>query len=67
MAASTEGRESNLRHDQSGFESQKAFQPKLCTIIMAYCLLSNGPQFVQAEVFNFDGKLVNVSAIPVTV
>jgi len=33
----------------------------------AYCLLRNGPQFAQVGVFNRDGKLVSVSAIPVTV
>jgi hypothetical protein len=30
-----------------------------------YCLLSNGFQFLHIEVFNRDGKLVSVSAIPV--
>jgi hypothetical protein len=30
----------------------------------AYCLLMNGPQFAQVEVFNHDGKLVSVSATP---
>ena len=59
--------ESKLRHDQSGFESQKAFQPNLCPSIDAYCLLSSGPHFVHHEFFNRDGTLVNVSAIPVVV
>jgi len=30
----------------------------------AYCLLTNGPQFVQFEVFKRGGKLVSVSATP---
>jgi hypothetical protein len=33
----------------------------------AYCLLDNGPQFDHVGVFNSEGKLVSVSAIPVTV
>jgi len=57
----------NLRHDQSGFESQKAFQPRLCPLIKSYYLLSNGLQFVHVEVFSREGKLVSVSAIPVMV
>jgi len=31
----------------------------------AYCLLKNGPQFV--EVFNRDGKLVSAGATPIIV
>ena len=46
------------RHDQSGLEPQKAFQPMLCTLIKTYCLLSNGPHFVHIEVFNHDGNLL---------
>jgi len=29
-----------VTHDQSGFESQTAFQPKSCLLIKAYCLLN---------------------------
>jgi len=32
-----------------------------------FCLLSYGPQLAQVGVFNREGKLVNVSAIPFTV
>jgi len=53
--------EPNLRHGQSGFESQKIFQPNLYPRIDAYCLLSNGPHFVHLEVFNRDGKLVSLA------
>jgi hypothetical protein len=55
--------ESNLRHDQCGFETQRHFQPKLCLLIKVYCLLSNCGQFAHFEVFNRDGKLVSVGAI----
>ena len=57
----------NLRYYQFGFESQKAFQPKLCPLIKDYCLLSNVLQFVHVEVISGEGKLVSVSAIPVMV
>jgi len=53
-----------FRHDQSGFESQKGFQPKLCLPVKVYCLLSNGPRFAQVDIFKPDGKIVCVSAIP---
>jgi len=46
----------NFRHGPSGFESQKAFQPKLCPPYKAYCLLSNGPQFAPVAVKDRDGK-----------
>jgi len=35
--------------------------------IEAYCLLSNGPPFVDLDVFNSEGKPASVSAIPVIV
>jgi hypothetical protein len=43
-----------LRHNQSGFTTQKAFQTKLCTLIKAYCRLSNGLLFAHVEVFISD-------------
>jgi len=49
-------RESCFRHDQSVFESQRAFQPKLCPLKKAYDLLSNGPHLVHVEVFKRDGN-----------
>jgi hypothetical protein len=51
------------------FKSQEAFHPRFCLRppIVAYCLLSNGPSFVYADVFNRDGKLIKVSVIPVIV
>jgi hypothetical protein len=61
-------RKFNVRHEKSGDASQKAFQPKLIPPpIEAYCHWSKGPQFVHVEVFNNDGKLVSVSAIPIIV
>ena len=62
-------RECNFGHEQSVFESQETFQPKFCLSppILAYCLLNNGPSFVYVDLFNRDGKLVNVSVIPVIV
>jgi len=60
-------RKSDVRRDQSGFASQEAFESKLLPPpTEAYCLLSNGPQFAHVEVFNSDGKLISLSAIPVT-
>ena len=55
-------RESNTRHNQSGFEPHKAFQAKLYPLIKTYCLLSNGPQFVQ--VYKREGKRAGVSTLP---
>jgi hypothetical protein len=43
----------NFRHDQSGFKTQKSFQPKFCPLHKAYCLLSIGPLFAHV-VFNFN-------------
>jgi hypothetical protein len=47
------------------FKSQET-QPKFCLPppIVAYSLLRNGLSFVYVDVFNRDGKLVNVSVIP---
>jgi len=61
--------ESNRRLDQSAFESQNAFQPKLCSLIKTYCVLSNtcSPQFVHIEVIKSDGTIVRASAIPVPI
>jgi hypothetical protein len=56
-----------LRHDPSVFQSQKSFHPMLHSFIKAYCLLSNGPQFVHVELFNRDEILGTVSAISVKV
>jgi len=42
----------NFRHAKSGFESQKVFQPKLCSLIEAYYLWRKGPQCDHVEVFN---------------
>jgi hypothetical protein len=56
-----------VTRDQSGFESQAVFQPKLCPLIKVFCLLRNGPQFVCVKVVSRDGKLVSVSATQVTV
>ena len=59
--------ESYLRHDQSGFESWRAFQPKLWPLIKAYCLLSNNRQFVHVEAFDRDRTFVGISTIPLIV
>ena len=47
--------------------SKRKIKKLPCLVIKAYCLLRNDPQFPHVEVFNSDGKLVNVSAVPVTV
>lgn len=61
--------ECNFTHEQPVFKCQEDFEPKLCPPppIVAYCPLSNGTSFVYVDVFNFDGKLVNVSVIQVIV
>ena len=56
-----------FKYDHFAFQSQKAFQPKLRPHKRAYYFLSNGPQFAHVGVFNRVGKLVSVSANPVTV
>jgi len=56
-----------LRHDQSRFESWRAFQPKSCPLIKPHCLLSNDHQFVHVEVFDRDGTFVGISTIPLIV
>jgi len=55
--------EPNLRYDQSGYESQKNFQTKLCLLLKVYPLLSIGPHVVHVEVSDRDGEIVRVSSI----
>jgi len=42
--------------NHSGFESQKAHQPKNMPLHKTYCLLNNGPQYAHFGVINLDGK-----------
>ena len=44
------------KHDYSGLESQTTFQPELCPLHKAYCLLSKDIQFAHIAPFNGDGK-----------
>jgi hypothetical protein len=43
-----------LRYDPCGFESQRVFHPMLRSLIEAYFLLSNFPQFIHFELFDRD-------------
>jgi hypothetical protein len=49
-------REPKLRYGQSGYESQKNVQPKLCLLLKVHSLLSIGPHFVHVEVSDRDGN-----------
>jgi hypothetical protein len=50
-----------------GSHPRKPSSQSYAPVIEAYCLLSNGPQFVHVEMFNSEGKFVSLSAIPVIV